>query len=539
MKIKKYYFVHKIILLTLCIAMGVLGLYLIFGHENSTTENPLIFTTPLSLSQVKKMDMALEGVTILDIQDMVVNNILNYETLTRYYLARIKLYDGKLNSVISTNPHAIEEAKEKDRNITHKNHPIYGIPVLLKDNISTSDMYTTAGALALKEFLPGQDALVVKKLRSYGAVILGKTNLSEWANALTLNVAPNGFSVLGGQTYNPYNKDFEVGGSSSGSAVAVVSELTTVSIGTETTGSIIYPSALNGVYGLRPSDGIISRDHIIPFTEHFDTVGPMTRNAVDMLILLSTMVGYDKNDFKSVDVELFNFDIFDVDIDYLTQYQKTRIGIINNPIGFPEDFEYSTNLTTSQWNALADIFHFLGIDTEFMSFDVSKLMQTAADIHRMVMLQGVKQDIDAYFKTVETKDTVLSLKEVVEFNRNHKSSAIPYGQKFFELALRSDSIPKNELEQKLETFRTMARNEIKQALDTHHVAFLIYSGLNLAGHQVLGGYPALSIPMGYGKDGRPINITIMGEKFTDVKLIRIALGIERALVEASNHKLKQ
>ena len=247
-----------------------------------------------SHEQAAEMERLLSGKTILEIQEMMEAEKTTATELTTYYLARIQQYDvDMLNSVMELNPEALEIAAQLDgeRAVGKTRGTMHGIPVLLKANIATGDqMKTTAGAVALQDWQPARDAFLVQQLRDAGAIILGKANLSEWANYIDPN-NPNGFTALGGQTRNPYGP-FDPLGSSTGSAVSVAANLTTVSIGTETQGSIIAPSTVNGVAGLKTSRGLVSRDHIIPLVDWMDVPGPIGRNVTDVAVLLTAMTGF-------------------------------------------------------------------------------------------------------------------------------------------------------------------------------------------------------------------------------------------------------
>lgn len=252
----------------------------------------------------KNIEELISNSNIKDIQALYDSKKLTCEDLVVYYLKRIEKYDiNKLNSVIELNPDVIKIAKEKDQQL--KSGKLYGIPLTLKSNIGNSDkMHTTAGSYALKDSILYEDSFIVKKLREEGAIILGKTNLSEFANYMSTK-SSSGFSALGGQTQNLYGK-FDVGGSSSGSASSVASGFSVASIGTETAGSIIYPSSQNSVVGIKPSIGLVSRDRIAPISESQDTAGVISRNVEDAALILNSIYGYDENDKDTIDSKNLN-----------------------------------------------------------------------------------------------------------------------------------------------------------------------------------------------------------------------------------------
>ena len=229
---------------------------------------------------------------------------LSYEKLTQWYLFRIVKFENDkttaLNNIIAINPNAVAEARKKDRNKKAGNHPIYGMPILLKDNINTAGMATTAGAHVFLKNKTG-NAFIVDRLLEKGAIILGKANLSEWANYLCLE-CPNGYSAVGGQTLNPYGrKIFDTGGSSAGSGSTMAANYAVAAVGSETSGSILSPSSSNSIVGLKPTTGLLSRSGIVPISSTFDTPGPMTRNITDNAIMLSAMAGEDNADMATKD----------------------------------------------------------------------------------------------------------------------------------------------------------------------------------------------------------------------------------------------
>ncbi|MEQ8243058.1 amidase family protein, partial [Fulvivirga sp.] len=238
------------------------------------------------------------------IQSHIKSGDLTYETLTQWYLYRIALFenskDSALNNIIAINPKAVEEARKLDKNKSDNDHLIYGIPVLLKDNVNFEGLPTTAGAAAMVNNY-AKDAFIVKRIKEKGGIILGKANLSEWANYYAM-VNPNGYSTVGGQTLNPYGpRKFDTGGSSSGSGSAIAANYAAVAVGSETSGSILSPSSSNSIVGLKPTIGLLSRGGIIPISSTLDTPGPMTKSVIDNAIFLSAMTGKDAEDAATTD----------------------------------------------------------------------------------------------------------------------------------------------------------------------------------------------------------------------------------------------
>ena len=279
--------------------------------------------------QAAALDELLAGQGIPAIQQLMDAGQLSAVDLVTYYVDRIKRYDvNKLNSVMELNPEALAIAAQLDaeRAAGAVRGPLHGIPVLLKDNIATGDqLHTTAGAYALKDWRADRDAFLVQQLRSAGAIILGKANLSEWAGYLD-PCTPNGFTALGGQTRNPYGP-YDTLGSSSGSAASAAAKLATVTVGTETAGSLVQPARYNGVVGMRPSQGLISRDHVIPLGPDLDTPGPMGRSVTDVALLLTAMAGMDANDPKTADAAALAGTDFTQYLS-LDEARKLRVGVI-------------------------------------------------------------------------------------------------------------------------------------------------------------------------------------------------------------------
>ncbi|MGL4649843.1 MAG: amidase family protein, partial [Caldilineaceae bacterium] len=275
-----------------------------------------------------ELDTLLAGRDIIGVQELLYDGATTSVELVTYYVDRIQRYDiGRLNSVLELNPQALAEAAEADakRDQDVGLTDMLGLPVLLKDNIATAGMHTTAGAYALKDWMPERDAFLVQRLREDGAIILGKTNLSEWANYMD-RCMPSGFSALGGQTRNPYGP-YETYGSSSGSGAAAGAKFATVTVGSETSGSLIQPARVHSVVALRPSLGLISRDYVVPLAPALDTPGPMGRSVTDIVLLLNTIAGVDANDPKTADAAALDGIDFGT---YLSrdEARKVRVGVV-------------------------------------------------------------------------------------------------------------------------------------------------------------------------------------------------------------------
>ncbi|WGK68778.1 amidase family protein [Candidatus Haliotispira prima] len=506
----------------------------VYGARKMPAKQPLHFNMPadrpwLDEADMTRLDRQLDGANILDIQALVTEGALSYERLTLYYLQRIRDYDNKLNSIIELNPEALELARSRDneRNEQKTKHGevplMYGIPVLLKDNISTAgQLHTTAGALAMKGFAAGKDAKLVTRLRESGAIILGKANLSEWANAMA-DQAPNGYSALGGQTRNPYRLSLNVGGSSSGSAVSVAAEFSTVSIGTETSGSIINPSSLNSVYGMRPGGNLVPQDMVIPITDHLDTPGPMARNITDLAITLS-VIASGQTDYREF-----------LDPDKVRE-RKLRIGFaVNLPSYDGREFD----LDDEQLAALKDLFDRAGI--AFLPIEYQpQFGEALQNGFFSAFYQGLRTDIETYFVQAGVDFPIGKLRDIVNFNMLDPDLAIPYGQGQFIAALSQEDQSPEELERVFLAGRTEAIADMEAMFrsgGSEPPDIVAGVGNSLSLQYVMADYTALSVPIGYGgalggsyeKGFRPLNITLVSKAGSEGILIAAAYALERQL----------
>lgn len=362
---------------------------------------------------------------------------LTYELLTKFYLYRIRAFDREnelsLNSVIALNPNVIAEAKAKDEQLKNMditeqfNFSVYGMPILLKDNINASGMPTTAGAVALQNNTT-EDAFIVSQLEHEGALILGKANLSEWAYFFCGD-CPSGYSAIGGQTLNPYGrKIIDTGGSSSGSGVAVAANFCVAAVGSETSGSILSPSSQNSIVGLKPTIGLLSRSGIVPISSTLDTPGPMTKNVIDNAILLAAMYGFDEADDKSLNLKWPK--AYYVDGDFSKDDLKgKRFGAFKRLM---EDSLYVNALSVLKAQG-AEI---IEIEEEEVELP---------DFIRLLNLD-MKADLPTYLSTSANANVgVESVQDVIEFNKKDSINTMPYGQKLFE-GIVADSATDSEFE---------------------------------------------------------------------------------------------
>lgn len=460
----------------------------------SFTQQDYLSLKPLILEQ-----------NIPTLQAHIKEGLLTYEKLTQWYLYRIVLFENDsiqaLNSVISIHPDAVKIAREKDLNKSAENHPIYGIPILLKDNINVADLPTTAGAEMLKTNLT-DNAFIVERLQEKGAVILGKTNLSEWANYLCKG-CPNGYSAVGGQTLNPYGKRvFDTGGSSAGSGSAIAANYAAAALGTETSGSILSPSSTHSLVGLKPTVGLLSRSGIVPISSTYDTPGPMTKNVVDAHILLNAMKGEDENDpvtlERSIALEYKPFS-------KLNSFEGVRFGVNKK---FANDSLYAL--------AIKRIENLGGVLVEFEPEKVN--FKNFGKILDADMKIDLKNYLTQYAVGAGLPK---SIDDVVRHNSQDSLLRIPYAQERLDgvfasnLSLDSLQILKNQI--KLEGI-AFFETPIKQ----HNLDVILSINNWNAGHAAVAQYPCLTISMGYNKNGSPKGLTFIARPFEEEKLLKVA-----------------
>lgn len=475
---------------------------------------------------------------IASLQALMQRGELNSEKLIRYYLDRIESIDRNgpaLNSIIEINPQAIEIAKALDaeRQASGPRGPMHGIPVILKANIDTADeMETTAGSLALKGHRPPEDAFVVSRLRAAGAIILGKANLSEWANFRSTN-SSSGWSSIGGQTKNPYDLLRNPCGSSSGSAVSVAASLTSVAIGTETNGSIVCPASVNGVVGIKPSLGLISRSGIIPIAHSQDTAGPIGRTVRDAAILLNAMVGADPADPLN--------DMFPDSLpDFAEGLSKDalngkRIGVYREHSGAGRDARVEAIVagTIATLKSLgAEVVDPVEIDKEGMG-----------DASRVVLYYEFKADLNKYLQSSGARFG--SLEEIIAFNEANAATVMPFfGQERMLEAQSQGPLTDSEYLEALASSKKISQNAIDNALETYNLDALIAptrgpawmtdnisgdhsSGISSSSLAAISGYASITLPAG-NVLGLPIGISFIGAEFSDAKLIQLAYAFEQA-----------
>lgn len=460
--------------------------------------------------------------------------------LVRAYLARIRAIDRagpRINSIIELNPEAqaIAAALDRERRSKGPRGPLHGVPVVLKDNIATADrMHTTAGSLALVEARAPRDAFVVQRLRAAGAVILGKANLSEWANFRSTR-STSGWSARGGLTRNPYALDRNPSGSSSGSAAAIASSLAAAALGTETDGSIVSPSSANGLVGIKPTLGLVSRDGIVPIAHSQDTAGPMARSVADAAALLSAIAGADPRDAATAEAGAYAVDFTRfLDRDGL---RGARIGVVRANFGGRNDLvgklaEDALEVMRAQGAVLFD-----PVEVP----NAGKYGQSELE----VLLHELKADMQAYLAEFAAGSGMASLKDLIDFNDRHASSELRYfGQEHFIAAHAKGGLDTPAYREALENNRRYSRAEGldlvlgQQRLDalvapTGGPAWLTdfirgdASGGGFTSPAAVAGYPHVTVPAGF-VHGLPCGLSFVGGAWSEPTLIRLAYSFEQA-----------
>lgn len=480
-----------------------------------------------------------DELTIHEIQKAMENGEISSKELVMYYLFRIANHDQdgpKINSILEINPDAIfiAEALDHERKRTGPRGPLHGIPVLLKDNIDTKDsMHTSAGTIALENNISVEDAFLVKKLRDAGAVILGKTNMTELANGMS-NSMWAGYSSRGGQVLNPYgDADLFVGGSSSGSAVAVASNFSVLSVGTETDASILSPAVQNSVVGIKPTVGLISRSGIIPFTYSQDTAGPMARSVTDAAILLGSLTGIDHTDPATLKSEDRSIEDYSAYLD-LNGLSGAKIGVFSHGTkDFYESEEYDQELFAAVIHTLRDKGAIVK-EVDIPSFH--------RDWNYGVMLYELKHSLNNYLYNLPAQSPVHSLAELIQFNKNHKDATLKYGQNKLELRNEYPNTLRNSeyLYAKLEDlYFSQEHGGIDFTLKKYKLDAILFPSYIGSTICAKAGYPSIAVPAGYMKNGKPFGVTFASTAFSEGNLIKIAYAFEQATKHRKSPILKK
>ena len=483
------------------------------------------------------VDFDLNEITITELQQKMISGNQSAVSLTKMYLKRIKEIDKngpKINAVIELNPDALKiaEAMDKERKAGRIRGQLHGIPVLIKDNINTGDsMMTTAGSLAMKGNIATKDAFIVTKLREAGAIIIGKTNLSEWANFRSSR-STSGWSSRGGQTRCPYILDRNPSGSSAGSGAATAANLCAIAIGTETDGSIVSPASINGLVGIKPTVGLWSRSGIIPISKTQDTAGPMARTVRDAAILLGALTGIDNAD------EITKESVGKSYKDYTTFLDKDglkgkRIGIEKSHLRghegivavFKEAIQELTNLGAS-----------------IVEVDLIKSLEDMGNAEFQVLLYEFKDGLNSYLKSVNGK--MKSLEDIIAFDKLNETNAMPYFKQetLINSQLKGDLNSKEYIDALTKTLSSrkiiadlMSKNNIDALCGvTNGLAGCIDlingdydTGFSLSQPAAISGFPHITVPMGFVQE-LPLGISFISTAYTESKLLGLAYAYEQA-----------
>ena len=466
-----------------------------FSHEYYESLKPLILDKPIS-----------------EIQRVVAEDSLSYETLATFYIYRIREIETDntryINAVITLNPNVLtrarmlDEQRRQGREIAPDS--IFGIPVLLKDNVGASGMATTAGAVALQHNFTS-NAFITDRLIKNGAIILGKANLSEWAYFFCED-CPSGYSAMGGQTLNPYGRfDFGTGGSSSGSGAGTAANFATVAVGSETSGSILSPASANSLVGLKPTTGSLSRSGVVPISSTLDTTGPITRNIADAVILFNAMAGFDENDMA---MPLLSADL---SLIYRTvDLNGKRLGALEN-FADNEFYQEALEMLSENEASIVDV---------IMNYERN---EGFSDLLGSEMVRDLALYLEAYSAKEVEIDSIASLRK---FNEMDLDLRAPYGQELIDMMDELALAPAD-----VESLRDELQSNAKGALEYLFTEFELDVLLSInnrhANIAALANYPALTIPLGYEASGRPVGLTLIAPSFQEQALIDIGVRVEQ------------
>ncbi|MCJ8009003.1 amidase family protein [Lederbergia wuyishanensis] len=459
--------------------------------------------------------------TIDEMQEKLASGEITSVDLVHMYLYRISHFDTEIRSVLEVNPDALHIATALDLERTQKGprSGLHGIPILLKDNLDTGDkMHTTAGSLALDGHVAMKDSFVAAKLREAGAILLGKTNMTEWANFMAIGM-PSGYSSRGGQTLNPYGQ-FDVGGSSSGSGASIAANFAAASIGTETSGSILNPSLKNSLVGIKPTVGLVSRSGVIPIAHTQDTPGPMARTVKDTAHVLTAIAGLDEKDPATLTNPSKNR------IDYAAVLTETslkgyRIGMAGKP--------FSDRLNKHKIKMIEEAIVCL---RELGAEIIEDIVIPSAEEKwgYEVLMYEFKPDLNAYLRATSHSNEIRSLADVIAFNYKHPKAMLKYGQKvLIESEDTSGTLLEKEYIAALEKDQYLSREQgIDFALQQNNLDAIFFGGDRGSVIAAKAGYPTVIVPAGYVPNGEPFGVSFTGTAFSEETLLKIAYAFEQA-----------
>jgi amidase len=486
------------------------------------------------LAELPPLSLQIGEKSIDELQAMLARGELTSERLTEAYLERIRLLDRagpKLRSVIALNPQALEQARkaDRDRRLRIARGPLFGIPVLVKDNIDTAENATTAGSLALADNFTKRDARLVARLRQAGAIILGKTNLSEWANIRDTN-SMSGWSAVGGLVRNPYALDRSACGSSSGTGAAIAASLAAVGVGTETDGSITCPSSMNGLVGLKPTLGAVSRTHVVPISISQDTAGPMGRSVRDAAALFAAMTGSDPADAATAEADARRAALTP---DWRKASLKgVRLGVVRPKMRASLAARYDAQLAVLR-----------AAGAELVEVKLTSPEGLGEAEFRLFQLE-LKSRLAAYLATTPPAVKVRTLADVIAFNAASKAELAYFGQDIFETTQKTAGMDDPAYAKMRDDSRRRAAETIDTVLAKARVAAIVApstgpawlsdpvhgdqsSGPSASHLPAVSGYPHLTVPMGL-VGGLPVGLSFIGPKWSDGRLLELGYAYEQA-----------
>lgn len=493
------------------------------------------YLAPVSSDAVSsEMAELIVSATIPELQEAMQEGALSSEHLTQFFFDQIAAKNDRLRAVIAVNPQALETAQalDEERASGEVRGPLHGIPILLKDNIETVEQPTTAGSLALKDNMTNRDAFVAAQLREAGAVFLGKANLSEWANFRSER-SSSGWSGVGGQVRNPHDTNKSPCGSSSGSGAAVAALMTVAALGSETNGSVVCPSAINGVVGIKPSIGLVSRHGIVPISHSQDTAGPMARSVTDAAILLEAMIGYDETDAVTAAAQ----EQGEPDLAGMLNVnglQGKRIGIVRSATGYHEGvdalFDEAVQAIVEAGAIIED------------SLRLQRYNGMGSDTYN-ILLYEFKADLNAYFAGLPNELDTLTLETLIQFNKDNEAREMPYfKQEIFEKSNALGPLTDSDYLDALKRAQDETRNGIDNMLQEHELDAIIAPSYSAAwsidlvnGDHFLGGFSTYAAVAGYshitvpmGKlHGLPVGLSFVSTAFDEGGLIELAYAFEQ------------
>ncbi|MCU1693667.1 MAG: gatA [Frankiales bacterium] len=507
-------------LLSLVTASALLVGSSVAASAQTPAPAPRLVGSPSSDCRATVAGLDLETATVADLSRAMATGRLTSAKLVAAYLDRIRAYDGKTNSVRALNAHALQDAARLDRERAAGSlrGPLHGVPVLLKDNIGTTDLPTTAGSLALKDLVPYDDAVLTARLRAAGAVVLGKTNLSEFANWVSLTM-PNGYSSLGGQVREAYGLG-DPSGSSSGSGVAGSMAFAAGTFGSETSGSILSPSSVNGLVGVKPTRGLVSRTGVIPLAEGFDTAGPMTRSVADAAALLSAVAGSDRSDPATVDAQAH----LPAHGDYTSGLTRASLKGVRLGYSTADADGLPAESRALYATALADLRRLGATLVPTETLDTLGLVGVA---ETGLIPNDFHANLDHYLQTMAPtpRSGVHSLAEIAVFNAQHPQQ-VKYGQ---DLLLASVAQPGSRAAASAASLalRTASGATIDASLQESDLDALVGPGPLYANAGASAGYPTVIVPMGLTTARRPLGLSFLGTKWDERDLLTYAAAYEQ------------